>query len=265
MNIEEMKIQLQKFADANGVSADINSILDNMSSGDFVEISQAMDNSDNVTIMNIIQRYRARLHESYKNFDAKSLYESNSSIELVKNMGFNELYENYKSFVYGATSDISHLSLQEMQTLVFEDMNSQIKAQAVAGRNSSQQGSIDPAQQLRQTQSELQQNSGNPSYKVTVPGEQGKNSLEQVVGVDIGQNPQQSLVVTKDPTNQNQVQVHNLSDVTPVTEEDEDPVHDEHIDHEQPHTGCEEPDLQSEAERIMNDILSFCAKVQERY
>lgn len=177
-------------------------------------------------------------------------------------MDFNELLNNYRSFVKGATFDVSHLSLREMQTLVFEDMNSQLASQAIAGRNSTQNGSVDPTQQLKLNQTEIQQNAGNPSYKVTVPDEQGKSSIEQVIGVDIGQNPQQSLVVTKDNTNQNQVQVHSIADVQPVNEDGIDINVDD--SHEYQPKEVHVCDTEESNDEVLNDILSFCAKVQER-
>lgn len=219
MDIQQTAQELQKFADANGLNMDVNQALNDMDAGDFVEINQAMDNSDNRTIMQVLQKYRARTNENYQYFDGTTLSES-EIINMINNMGVDELVENYRSGVMGALHDCSHLTLSEMRTLVYEDLATTLSANQINQRNSTtQQQQMNPQTQAKLKQAELQRNTGNQSFKVSVPGDSsGTSELAPVVGVDVGPTTQQTLVVTKDPQKANQVNVFGLDDVQPVQE-----------------------------------------------
>lgn len=245
MDIQDMSTELQKFVDAQGINMDIQKVLSVMDAGDFVELSQAMDDSDNHSIMQTLQKYRARTNENFSYFNGTKLSEA-EEIQFYNNMGFDELVENYRSFVKGATYDHSHLSLSEMKTLVKEDLTTTLGG-AIANNDNKNQATMNPQVQAKVKQAELQKNTGNPNFNVTVPDGGSGNSIEQVLGVDVGSSPEQSLVVTKDPSQQNQVQVFGLNDVEPVQEDSMD-VQD----------GCNEhgelvdPELQLEPEMQMN-------------
>ncbi|SOK58565.1 hypothetical protein [Yersinia phage fHe-Yen9-04] len=225
MDIQQTAQELQKFADANGLQMDVNQALSSMDAGDFVEINQAMDNSDNRTIMQVLQKYRARTNENYQYFDGTTLSES-EEINTINAMGVDALIEAYRDNVHGAFYDCSHLTLSEMRTLVYEDLASTLNSNQISNRNTStQQTQINPQTQAKLKQAELQQNANNSSFKVTVPGDStGTSQVAPIVGVDVGQTPQQTLVVTKSNEKPNQVNVFGLDDVQPVQEDDE---HDE--------------------------------------
>lgn len=224
MDIQEISVQLQKFADANGINIDAESALENMDAGDFVALNGAIDNSDNRSIMQILQKYSARTNENYNFFSGKIISES-EDINHIMSMGVNELVEHYRS-IKGSYHDVSHLSLQEMRTLVYEDLASQLTANQISSANNSQQQQqINPQTQAKMKQAELQKNTGN--MNVTVPGDQsGTNQVAPVVGIDVGPTPEQTLVVTKNTTQPNQVNVFGLDDVSPIDQNNQNVTED---------------------------------------
>ena len=225
MDINQTAAELQKFADAHNLNVDVSVVLDNMDAGDFITLNAAMDNSDNREIFQILQKYKAQMSESFSYFSTdnvtKHIVESSDWHRTVDSMTMKDLVEAYKSnFTY---SDVSKLSIQELKTIVFEDLSSnlenpenQLKSTQIAKMNvSQQQQQVNPQTQAKLKQAELQRNANN--IKVSVPGSQsGTDSIEPVVGIDAGQNPQQSLVVTKSGTKPNELNVFPLDDVTPV-------------------------------------------------
>ena len=253
MDIQELSSELQTFADAQGMNLDIQAVLDTMDAGDFVEINQAIDNNDNRSIIKILQKYRARAMESFQYFNGAKLIES-EDLEFVDSMGIDELVENYRSFVSGALYDHSHLTLSEMKALVKEDLTTTL-GNAITNNDNKNQQTMNPEVQAKMKQTELQKNTGNPNFNVTVPNGSG-SSVEQVLGVDIGSSPEKSLVVTKDPSQQNQVQVFGLNDVEPVQEDAYDVLNmavqgaddelKDNIDE------CGDPSLQAEPEMQIN-------------
>lgn len=282
MDIQELGTQLQKFADAQGLNVDVDAILQTMDAGDFVEINQAIDNNDNRSILKILQKYRARAMESYQYFNGTKLIESDE-FRVIDEMGYNELVENYHSFVQGALHDHSHLSLSEMKALVKEDITSTL-GNAITNNDNKNQSTVNPEVQAKMKQAELQKNTGNPNFNVTVPNGNG-SSIEQVLGVDVGSNPEQSLVVTKDPNQANQVQVFGLNDVEPVQEDAMDVLDmavqgaDDELK-DSVDEDCEDPTLQAEPEMqanpeivvvqdeevpqeddIVSQIMAFCSRL----
>jgi hypothetical protein len=226
MDIQQTAQELQKFADANGLHMDVNQALNSMDAGEFVEINQAMDNSDNRTIMQILQKYKAQMSESYKLFASNKINES-ADVKALNNLTVLELEEFYKANCSFALRENSHLTIAELKTLVFdtlsEDLTSQLNANQITNQNSSQQQSqVNPQTAIKMKQADLQRNASNTNFKVSVPSSQsGSTELANVVGVDIGPTPDKSLVVTKDPTKSNQVNVFGLNDIEPVQEDDE--------------------------------------------
>lgn len=251
MDIQETAQQLQTFADANGLDIDCTVAVNEMDSGDFIEINQAMDNSDNRTILQILQKYKARLSESYGYFYGTVLVES-YGLNFINSLGFSDLEMFYKTYEPSAFTTNEHLTLAEMKTLAYdvansenvkafmeskkmkEDVQSQLSANVIANANNKeQQQQVNPQTQAKMKQAELQRNAGNNAMQVTVPGnQQGTDNVAPVVGVDPGPTPQQTLVVTKDPQKQNQLSVFGLDDVNPINQqgqvnmsEDYDPAH----------------------------------------
>lgn len=273
MDLQEMSTELQKFADANNLDMNVSAVLDSMEAGDFVELSQAMDNSDNRTILKILQRYRARAFESFNYFSSTSTPSLNEMVNLINTMGMDEIKLNYNRFVRGALVEMAHLTMQELKTLIFEDITSTLQASQIANQNNATQnsGSQDPAVQAKMKQAELQKASANPNSQVTVPGNNGSTELEKVLGVDVGPTPDKSLVVTKDPNNQNQVSVFGMNDVEPVTEDpvqEELPVMEPEIevqivpDEAQPeHEFKDEPEVQNNQDEVLSAIMDFCARI----
>lgn len=286
MDIQELGTELQHFADAQGLNINVDSILQTMDMGDFVEINQAIDNNDNRSILKILQKYRARAMESYEYFNGTKLIESDE-LRVIDNMGYNELVENYHAFVQGALHDHSHLSLSEMKALVKEDLTTTL-GNAITNNDNKNQQTTDPTVAAKMKQSELQKNTGNPNFNVTVPNASGSgSSVEQVLGVDVGSTPEQSLVVTKDPNQANQVQVFGLNDVQPVQEDAMDVLGMavQGADDELKDTvdeDCEDPTLQPEPQLqrnpendpevlvvdevpeeddIVNQIIAFCSRL----
>ena len=229
MDIQQTAQELQKFADANGLQMDVNQALSAMDAGDFVEINQAMDNSDNRAIMQVLQKYKAQMSENYKLFATNKINES-AEVNALNKLTVTELEEFYKANCAFALRENSHLTLAEIKTLVFDELNeditSQMTAQQINKQNTAQQQSqVNPQTAIKMKQADLQRNASNTNFKVSVPGNQaGSTELANVVGVDIGPTPDKSLVVTKDPSKANQVNVFGLDDIEPVQEDDE---HDE--------------------------------------
>lgn len=218
MDIQQTSVELQKFSDANGLNIDAGTVLSSMDAGDYIELNTAMDQSDNRSIMKILQKYKARLSENYKFFSGKKLIE-NESMKHFATMGVDELFEHYHQYVTGALEDGTHyLTLAEMQTLVYEDLTTSLNANQIAARNTSvQQQKVNPQTQMKMKQAQIQRNSNNQNFKVSVPGNQnGTTDVENVVGIDAGPTPQTSLVVTKDPNRANELNVYGLNDVDPV-------------------------------------------------
>lgn len=225
MDIQQTGQELQKFADSQGLNIDVPVVLDNMDAGDFVELNAAIDNNDNKSILQILQRYKARMSESYKYFNPsyamKYVFE-NAELGKIDVMSNKQLQEAFKGF--STYSDISYFSTQELKALVYEDLTQSMTPQGQMKTNSlvqqkqvQQQQQMNPQTQAKMKQAELQKGMGN--MKVTVPGDQnGTDTVEPVVGIDTGANPQQTLVVTKSGTKPNQVNVFGLDDVNPVQE-----------------------------------------------
>lgn len=227
MDIQQTATELQKFADANGLQMDVSTVLDNMDAGDFVAINQAMDNSDNHSILKILQKYKSRTFESYNYFNGTVLTEDDS-INLVNDMTPNELIEHYHT-IEGMIHDVSHLTLNEIRTLVYEDLSSNLRANQIVGRNTTtQQQQVNPQTQAKVKQADIQRNANNSAFKVSVPGnQQGTQQIEPVVGVDPGPTSQQTLVVTKDPTQPNQLGVYSLDDVETVQQQGQTNIQEE--------------------------------------
>lgn len=108
MDIQQTAQELQKFADANGLHMDVNQALNAMDAGDFVEINQAMDNSDNRTIMQVLQKYKAQMSESYKLFASTKINES-ADVSALNRLSLNELEAFYKEHCAYALRENSHL------------------------------------------------------------------------------------------------------------------------------------------------------------
>lgn len=215
MDMQQIASELQKFADAHGMNIDVAVIIDNMDAGDFIALNGAMDNSDNRTIMQLLQKYKAQMSESYNYFNPtnfmKHINESSNLLNKVDSMSVTELAECYRSMnTYG---EVSYFSTQELKALVFEDITTQLKTNQAVNMNNTQQ--MNPQTQAKLKQAELQKNANN--MQVTVPGEQtGTDAVEPVVGVDVGATPEQSLVITKNGNKPNELNVFSLDDVTPV-------------------------------------------------
>lgn len=239
MDIQQTAHELQKMADANGLDIDCSVAVDQMDAGDFIELNQAIDNSDNRAIIEILQRYKARLSESYKYFSTFST-ERSFGIDFMNSLGAQDLETFYKMQCPTALDLNGHLTLSEMRTLAYDavdrtivekhisdkikedqDPASQLRATTIANANNQQkQGQVNPQTQAKMKQAELQRNSGNQAMQVTTPGNQsGIGAVAKVVGVDPGPTPQQTLVVTQDPQKQNQLSVYGLDDVDPVQQQ----------------------------------------------
>ena len=305
MDIQQTAQELQKFADANGLQMDVSEALNAMDAGDFVTINQAMDNSDNRTIMQVLQKYKAQMSESYKLFAGNKINESQEAHDL-NSLTPSELVSFYKAHCSFALRENSHLTLAEIKTLVFDELNedlaSSLKANQINQKNNAaQQSQVNPQTAIKMKQAELERNATNPSYKVTVPGDQsGNTEMASMVGVDVGPTPDQTLVVTKDPSKANQVNVFGLDDVQAVQEaeyeenDSEDVMappdvrHQEQTDspltHENPSLGrlsqaisdiegeenttgeesVEGNEGMNNADEVLSQIIDFCSRMRGR-
>lgn len=228
MNIDQTASELQKFADAHNLNMDVSVVLDNMDAGDFITLNAAIDNSDNREIFQLLQKYKAQMSESYKLFSTRNISrhinESSETVDKVENMTAKELNEAYaKQYTY---ADTTKLSLQELKTIVYEDIT-QMQSNQLAKMNvSQQQQQVNPQTQAKLKQAELQRNANN--MKVSVPGNQsGTDAIEPVVGVDPGQNPQQSLVITKSSSKPNELNVFPIDDVNPVDSQNQGTIRED--------------------------------------
>lgn len=219
MDIQQTATELQKFADANGLQMDVAPVLDSMDAGDYVSLNQAMDNSDNRSILTILQKYKSRTQESYGHFGTNLITED-ESINIVNDMGTYELIEHYNT-IEGMMHGTEHLTLQELKTIVYEDLMSNLRANQVVSRNTTtQQQQVNPQTQAKVKQDDIQRNANNSAFKVSVPGnQQGTQQVEPVVGIDPGPTSQQTLVVTKDQQKPNQLGVYSLDDVETVQQQ----------------------------------------------
>lgn len=227
MDIQQTATELQKFADANGLQMDVTPVLDSMDAGDYVSLNQAMDNSDNRSILSILQKYKSRTHESYGHFGANLITED-ESINIVNDMGTDELIEHYNT-IEGMIHGTEHLTLQELKTIVYEDLMSNLRANQIVGRNTTtQQQQVNPQTQAKVKQADIQRNANNAAFKVSVPGnQQGTQQIEPVVGIDPGPTSQQTLVVTKDQDQPNQLGVYSLDDVETVQQQGQTNIKEE--------------------------------------
>lgn len=227
MDIQQIATELQKFADANGLQMDVSEVLEMMDAGDFVSLNQAMDNSDNRSILQILQKYKSHTFESY-NYFAGMLLTEDDSINIVNDMTPDELIEHYRT-INGMIHDVEHLTLQELRTIVYEDLATNLRANQIVGRNTTtQQQQVNPQTQAKVKQADLQRNANNSAFKVSVPGnQQGTQQIEPVVGVDPGPTPQQTLVVTKDQTKPNELSVYGLDDVETVQNQQANTISEE--------------------------------------
>lgn len=219
MDINEISMELQKFADAHNLGIDVQTVLNTMDAGDFVSINTAMDNGDKRQIMQILQKYKAQLSESYSAFGMYStFYNSDKIISEVRSMGYDDLKGHLRS-----TAGTEGLTLQEMRTLVYEDITTSLPAQVTqqVAQQNTQDGQQNPVVQAKLKQQSIQQNAGNQNFKVSVPGVNGTSSVQSVVGVDSASTPDKSLVVTQDTSKPGQVQVFPMNSVSTVNEEDE--------------------------------------------
>lgn len=227
MDIQQTATELQKFAEANGLQIDVSTVLDTMDAGDYVSLNQAMDNSDNRTILQILQKYKSRTNESYRYFGTDVINED-ASINIVNEMGVDELIEHYHT-IDGMIHGVEHLTLQELKSIVYEDLASNLRANQIVNRNTTtQQQQVNPQTQAKVKQADIQRNANNSAFKVSVPGnQQGTQEIEPVVGIDPGPTSQQTLVVTKDQTQPNQLGVYSLDDVQTVQQQGQTNVTEE--------------------------------------
>lgn len=272
MNIDEIQTELQKFADAHSLNIDVQKVLETMDAGDFVAINSAMDEGDNRTILQILQKYRAQLSESFGLFESTMVpvFHKNALVSEVRSMGIEDLHEHLKH-----CGNVSTLSIQEMRTLVYEDITSSLPSSVTQTQvNNPQQdaaGQQNPDVAAKLKQQDIQRNSGNTNFKVSVPGTNGSASVQNVLGVDVGDSPDKSLVVTQDQSKPGQVQVFPMNSVNTVNEDGCDEVQDAMVPAQElsqeeevlvlPDEGdMEEPELSQE--EIVAMILAMCAKLK---
>lgn len=225
MNIDEISVELQKFADAHSLGIDVKQVLDMMDAGDFVAVNSAMDAGDNRQILQILQKYRAQVSESFGLFKTHlvPVYNKNQMVSEVRSMGIEDLQGHLRHM-----SGTENLTIQEMRTLVYEDITTSLpNSIATQNNQNAQQGGEQGGQQnpvvaAKLKQQSLQQNSGNQNFKVSVPGVNGSADVQSVMGVDIGDSPEKSLVVTQDNSKPGQVQVFPMNSVNTVNEDEYD-------------------------------------------
>lgn len=119
---DETQEQLQKFADANGITIDIEKFLQTLPAGQYLVLTTAMEHNDNQQIIDIMNNYGAQQFESYNNFKLGIVF-NNDLMETVSNM----TYTNLSDFIAESrfkVFDVSKYSLNSLRTLVYEDLQS---------------------------------------------------------------------------------------------------------------------------------------------
>lgn len=213
MNDDDVKIQLQKFADANNISVDIESMISNISAGDYVSLLQAMENNDSRSIIKLIHQYKAKLSENFKVFS--KLHPSNEyNINYIQECGHNDLVPLYKTFVQGALYECDYLSTSELRTLIYEDFSS---TQQIVNNNNNAQQTVDTVTSNQDKIDQIMRNQQDPNFRVSTV-DNGTTDIKKVVGIETtGTDPDNTLVAMSDPNAMNgQLDIRNLSDINMV-------------------------------------------------
>lgn len=222
--------ELNKWIVANNINADASTIIDSMDMGTFIELNNAIDNNDNSQIMNIVNKTRAEKSDVYENF--KRGIANDQLMEHIINMYPSELTAAYYNHVKGASfMECDNITYSMMATLLYEDMNAGVGS----GSNPAQSQTGDAQQQPQQNQpanlqakqqdliKQLQSGAG----KVAVSGNNGQATISNLVGIQQGQSPDETLVVTSDDSSPDNVQITNINGIDPVQEDADDCEHDE--------------------------------------
>lgn len=231
--------ELNKWIIANDINADASSILDSMDMGTFIELNNAIDSNDNSQIMNIVNKARAQKSDVYENF--KRGFADNKLMQHIIDMYPSQLTEAYYKHVKGASyMECDGISYSMMATLLYEDLNAPGMGSGSApqpGQQGQPQQQPTSADMMSKQQDLINQlNTGND--KVAVSGANGQASLGNLVGIQQGDSPEDTLVVTSPDNTPDNVQITNLAAIDPVQE------------------GCDEDhDELGDMEHNMDDIL----------
>mgnify|MGYP007127224558 CR=1 FL=1 len=108
MDIQQTSQELQKFADSQGMNIDVSTVLDNMDAGDFVELNSAIDSNNNQEIFKILQKYKARMSESFEYFSPTYVLKyvtENSKLKEIDNYRHKKrLFSYWVPFLYSIIS-----------------------------------------------------------------------------------------------------------------------------------------------------------------
>jgi len=212
---------LKKWFKSNGLNPNnAEKFYDNINAGDLVTLMTAFNNNDLDTVAQIYNKTKAEMSSSYGVIK-----------DSFSNLRMNDITSLYQRLPISSVRT-NHLSESHIRTLIFDSINEGIVSSMNAAKSSTgsvntpkiqpqnnqqlsnPQNTDDNEMSIQQKQQALTQNK---NLKVTTGG---IGSEEDVLGTQFDpSNPQNSLVVVKDPSNQNKVQVLNLNDVNVIDQE----------------------------------------------
>jgi len=162
---------LKKFAEAHGITTDIDNFMQHVPAGDFIVLSSAIEDNDTATIIDILNSYNATQYESYNYF--KMCYSKNNDyiMEFVNLAGNNGLTKYINKFCKHRVFDESRYTTAMLKTLVYEDLQS--------SANSSLDGSTDNT-----SQSTNDQQSNNTDYS-SLPSNDTTPDVDQLINMKV--------------------------------------------------------------------------------
>ena len=199
---------LEKWANSKGISKDvIGKIYDNIDAGDLITLISAFDNKDFDTVSQIYNKTKAEMSANFNNIK-----------ESLSNIGIIDLENLYHKLPISSLKT-EHLSESHIKTLIYDtieegivsSMNAATASTKVPSTTQNQKNAVSP----QQKQQLLKQNN---NLKVT-SSITGLNVEDEIVGTQFDANPENSLVVVKDPANSNQVKVLNMDDVNIIDQD----------------------------------------------
>lgn len=220
--------ELNKWIIAHDINADASAIIDSMDMGTFIELNNAMDTNDNSQIMNIVNKSRAQKSDVYENF--KNGYAENKLMQHIIDMYPSQLTEAYYQHVKGASyMECDNITYSMMATLLYEDLNApgMGSGSAATPQGTQQQPQQQPTSaDMMSKQQELINQLKTGNEQVAISGGNGQATLGNLVGIQQGDTPDDTLVVTSDDSSPDNVQITNLAAIDPVQEGCDDD-HDE--------------------------------------
>lgn len=232
MNEENDIIEdLTKWLHANGIQKpSAEELYNNIDAGDLVTLITAFEHKDHDTIAQIFNKTKAEMSSNFNSI--KESYSLSSMFELEN------LYQKLPVTSYRT----DYLSEAHLRTLIYDAITEGIVSSMNSAKSSTGQDSVSNtvnqnSQQLQNAQNnQIQQTANTPNNDNLVTAQQKQQILKQdpntkvtfggigneddVLGTQLDpSDPNNSMVVVKDPNNQNQVKVLNINDVNLIDQD----------------------------------------------